>query len=275
VLKKLSLSTLGLCLMVSLFAATLVENIEQLSEQNAKGYLQPFVDTIGTGLNSGLYNSAKVLKPFTPNVRIGFTMVSIPDEDKTFTAIDGTKTATIFGKTGATGGYPNGTNISTVSFPHMSVSLGLPLGNEIMIRGLPKMKNLPDAIGEISFWGVGLKHSLDQYLTDFFPIDISVQGVFQQLSAGDKVTVTTQSYNIQAGKKVLMLTVYGGVAYEKANLKVDFIPLDENKMTLDLDAENEMKVTLGLRYSILLFDAYADYNIAKYPAINMGVGVGF
>jgi len=284
VLKKLALMTLLLFLILSISATSLMENLETLSKDNAEGYLQPLVNVAGTGLNSGFYNSAKVLKPFTPNFRLGFTFVSIPDDEKTFTATSSgsttTQTATIFGGNKGVHPFPKGADISTVMIPHLSGSLGLPLGNEIMLRYLPPMKNLPDEIGEINFWGVGVKHSLDQYLTDFFPIDISVQAVWQQLSVAEKVKISTQSYNIQAGKKVLMLTVYGGVAYEMANLKVDYTPHDTNNqplsnVNLDLDAENEMKVTLGLRYSILLFDAYADYNIAKYPSVNLGVGVGF
>jgi len=280
--KKITLSLLILCLLLPLFADSIEENLEKMLEDQARQYMQPLANTAGASLNSGFYNTAKVLGPFLPNIRFGFTMTSIPSDDKTFINSDGNKTATILGDEGYDNGtykYPDGANLSIIPMPNLTASLGLPLGNEVMVRFLPKI-DLGESVGYITFWGVGLKHSVDQYLTEFFPVDLSVQYIYQSLTVGDIVTISTQSFNAQAGKKILMLTVYGGIAYEMANLKVDYTPqvagYDGPKVKLDLDSDNEVKMTVGLRLSPFpFFDIYGDYNIAKYSSINMGVGLGF
>lgn len=55
-----------------------------VSEKNVEGYLKPFVTSLGVGLNSGMYHSAKVPDEFS----FGFTLrgmyVFVPDDQKTF-----------------------------------------------------------------------------------------------------------------------------------------------------------------------------------------------
>jgi len=301
--KRLIISICILCLIASLCATSLQENLEQLAKENGKKYLQPLANTAGAGLNSGLYNSARVLKPFMPNIKMGVAFVSVPDGDKTYDAVIGDDTikdtATIFGdigkpiaNTGAT--LPDGADLSTIPIPHITASIGLPFGNEVMVRYLA-FNNLPDEVGKINLWGVGLKHSVDQYLTEFFPVDLSVQGVYQSLTVGDIVTVNALSANVQASKKILMLTLYGGLGIESSNLKVNYkanykdideeasiiigspVFIDkEAKVNLDIDAENSVKMTVGLRITPFpFFDIYGDYSIANYSSFNAGIGIGF
>jgi len=297
--RKIMLSLIIVTFITVLFADTLEENLQKFDGNNAKGYLQPLANTLGTGLNSGFYNSAEVLTPFMPNLKVGFVYIGIPSSDKKFVAKglprldtttndvvydDEVKTATIWGGEGAhVHGYqlPDGADLPFAPFANASISLGLPFGNEIMVRGMPSI-NLGSSVGKLSFWGVGIKHSIDQYLTEFFPIHLSAQYVHQQLSIGDIVDISTHAFNLQASKKIFMLTVYGGAGYESANLntKYNFTDpngiLPEQRVKLDLDTDNELKVTIGAKWSLFPFvGMYADYNIAKYPSVNAGLGIGF
>ena len=288
-----------------LVAESLEEKLEKFASDNAKSYLQPLANSVGAGMNSGFYHSARVLKPFMPSLKIGSTLVLIPSSDKSFIAKSPSnlvyegdvKTATIFGDKGGTfigkeyGSnkiddlkLPNGADLSLIPVPQASVSIGLPYGNELMFRYLPPME-ISKEIGDIGFWGIGVKHSIDQYLTGLFPVDLSVQAVYQKMDIADIVKINTFALNAQVSKKLLMLTFYGGLGYENASLEVDYnykeinpenpdLPIDV-KTKIKMDAENSVKATAGLRYSILLFDFYADYSIAHTPTINLGVGVGF
>lgn len=193
------------------------DRLEVFAKENAESYLQPLANSMGAGLNSGFFNTARVLKPFRPSVMLGSTIVMIPSGDKKFTAkspsselyYDAEETATIFGKNGSVfrskfGSYndirlPKGANLDMLAVPLATVSLGLPKGNEILLRGFPSVELSKD-IGKIGFWGIGLKHSIDQYFTKLFPVDWSVQGVYQQMSIGDLLSLNTMEFNTQVSK---------------------------------------------------------------------------
>lgn len=289
-------------LFASLCAESFDEKLQRLSEEAAKGYVQPLVTSFGTNLNSGLFNTAEVLKPsILRPIRFGFgfhAMIAfVPDADKTFKAADPfnpndtVTTATVFGDKGYTYEnpiypdspvrvYPDGLDISMVPLIIPQFRFGLPKGNELMIRYLPPFE-LGD-YGDIQFWGVGLKHSIDQYIP-LFPIHLAVQGAYQALSVGDVVDITSIAINAQASKRILMWTFYGGLGWESTKLKAeyDYNPyaghtLSQDKISFDITGDNNVRMTLGFRYAIIPFvHLNADYTISNYNAATVGLGMSF
>jgi len=309
-MKKIILISLLLSLVVGIsWAESLTEKLERFGTENGEAYINPWVTAFGTSLNTGLYQSAKVLKPFLFGVNINNMALFVPEEDQTFTLTSPTinginiwedeelESATCFGDKGATVTFkddigrlldpklPNGADISTLPMFIPQVNMGLPFGNEIMLRGFPKMELQKD-IGDFSFWGVGLKHSLDQYIP-LVPIDLAVQAAYQQMSFADVIDIDSFAANMHISKKLLMWTLYGGVGYENTNMEVKFdgvsYDVDENgdiiivptEIKFDLEGENEYRATAGIRYSFLLAKIYADYTISKYQVLNLGVGLSF
>jgi len=321
-MKKILLSLLLIIFVTSLFAG-IQEKLEQFGIDNGKGYIKPFVNAYGTNFNSGLYNTAKVLKPFRFGLNINMMLAFVPTEDKTFmpTRPDlsmeynsqtyylyeepTNETATVFGKDGVIiehnpdlNAYPelnasdldidlpNGANLPAVPLMVPQFHLGLPAGNELMIRGFPKYEISKD-IGNVGFWGVGLKHSVSQYLP-LVPIDIAVQGVYQTLYVGDIIELSNLAFNVQISKKLLMWTLYGGLGFEQTKLKAEYEteimvydddsnafvpePLDIN---FEIDGDNNFRTTVGIRYSLLLLKLYADYTMSKYSVFNAGIGISF
>ncbi len=288
---KILMIVVSLLLAVNgLFAANLDENLEQLAEENAKGYVRPLVTALGTSLNSGLYNTADVLKPsILRPVRFGFNihtmLVMVPSSDKKFEAViadETIETATVFGDEG--GEYmgqnlPDGFDISLVPLFVPQFRFGLPAGNELMVRYLPPLE-LGD-YGDITFWGVGLKHSIDQYIP-LFPIDLAVQVAYQSLEVGDIVDINSLALNAHASKRFLMLTFYGGLGYEKTTLKAkyDYTPpidgAETQEVKFEITGDNEFRLTAGFRYAIIPFlHLNLDYTISKYQVINAGLGISF
>lgn len=337
-MKKILLSLLLIIFITSLFAG-IQEKLEKFGVDNGKGYIKPFVNAYGTNFNSGLYNTAKVLKPFRFGLNINMMLAFVPVEDKTFmptrpdliiTDTDGNpilynneeihlyevptdETATVFGKDGgdivhnsllnnsallaALGlsqsdvdaldiSLPNGANLPAVPLIVPQFHLGLPAGNELMIRGFPKYEISKD-IGDVGFWGIGLKHSVSQYIP-LVPIDIAVQGVYQTLYVGDIIELNNLSFNAEISKKLLMWTLYGGLGFEQTKLKAEYEteimvynqdsnafvsePLD---IDFEIDGDNNFRTTFGIRYSLLLLKLYADYTISKYNVFNAGIGISF
>ena len=296
--KKFIVVLVVLCMSSLLLADPISEQLKVLSEPNALGYLQPLANSLGAGMNSGLFNTAKVLKPLTFNVKVSNAMVIVPTSEKTYWAesTDGilVKTGTILGDTqayleefGVKYLLPKGQDLGLISVPQASVSLGLPFGNEIMVRALPEM-NINNSMGDMWMWGVGLKHCISRYLPSVFPIDLSVQGIYQEMSLAEIIDFNSWAVSFLASKSILMLTVYGGVGYEKANLNVKYeydlgIPgISPIPMDLKFQAQNEYRATIGTRATIFPFiSVFADYSVASTKAkslsntINVGVGVGF
>jgi hypothetical protein len=321
-MKKILLSLLLIIFVTSLFAG-IQEKLEQFGVDNGKGYIKPFVNAYGTNFNSGLYNTAEVLKPFRFGLNINMMLAFVPAEDKTFmpTRPDISmeydnetyylyeepteETATVFGKDGATIHYnpilddypelnasdleidlPNGANLPAVPLMVPQFHLGFPAGNELMIRGFPKYELSKD-IGDVGFWGVGLKHSVSQYLP-LVPIDIAVQGVYQTLYVGDIIELNNLAFNAEISKKLLMWTLYGGLGFEQTKLKAEYeteimvynedtTSFESQPLNIDfeIDGDNNFRTTFGIRYSLLLLKLYADYTMSKYSVFNAGIGISF
>jgi len=84
---KLFCIPLGLLFAVSTVTAQddFQSQLEKLVGQNAESYVQPLVTSTGIGLNSGVYNTAKVHSLLGFDVTINANVVTIPDEGKTYT----------------------------------------------------------------------------------------------------------------------------------------------------------------------------------------------
>ncbi len=323
--KSLIIFSLTILLASSLFS-DIQESLEKFGKENGQAYIKPFVTAYGTNINTGLYNTAKVLKPFRFGLFINTMLAFVPDKDNTFMPSrpdmymddplnpgeiiylyeDPTEeTATVFGEDGDmlihnsmldnipdldTSGLdiylPDGTNLPAVLLMVPQFHLGLPAGNELMIRGFPKQKINKD-IGKIGFWGIGLKHSISQYIP-LVPIDLAVQGVYQSLFLGDILELNNFALNAEISKKLLMWTLYAGMGYEQTKLKAEYETeikvynedsnsFDSEPIDIDFEIEgdNNFRTTFGLRYSLLLLKLYADYTLSDYSVFNVGFGVSF
>ncbi|MCF7858508.1 MAG: hypothetical protein K9N07_04175 [Candidatus Cloacimonetes bacterium] len=323
-MKKLFI-VLFLLILFSVVFAGVQDKLQKFGKENGIVYVKPLVTAFGTTMNTSLYHTASVLKPFMFGFNISTMLAFVPDEDKTFMAFrpnlfiedplnPGTniylypdeelETATVFGKDGVTFEHnpllddipgldaaeldiplPDGANLPAVPFLMPQFNLGLPFGNEIMVRGFPKMEINKD-IGDFGFWGVGLKHSVSQYIP-LIPIDIALQAAYQNLYVGDILTFTNLNANVEVSKKLLMWTLYTGVGYDQTKVKADYaytlktlnqaneIEESEEQIKFEVDGENDVRATFGIRYSLLLLKIFADYTISKYPVFNAGIGISF
>jgi hypothetical protein len=161
-----------------------------------QAYISPWANAFGAGLNGSWYNTAKPHKLGGFDVTTSFNVGIVPGSAGTFdissiglsSAITGTGTAsTVSGpntdgpqityKSGAytlaTFNTPPGTNWKYIPVPMVQVGIGLPLGTELKARFLPK---IPIRGGDVSMWGVGLMHSIMQYIpgNKLLPIDASI-----------------------------------------------------------------------------------------------------
>lgn len=285
---------------------SLEDKLQKFGQDSAEGFIKPVINGLSGDLNSGFYNTAKVLKPFRFQLTVSAMATMVPDEDKTFKmknpflgelvnpyVEDEIETATIFGKDGGVfhsafaGGdslvLPDGLDIPTMPLMAPQFALGLPFGTEVQVRYLPKY-DVGNDIGEVQYFGVGLKHSVSQYLP-LFPVDIAVQGFYQSFTLGDLIDIKAKAANVQVSKKLLFLTFYGGLGWESTNFKAEYTFEKQNPIPggapipipvkLDIDADNSVKATVGMRVSLLFLKLYGDYSFGKCNTACAGLGLGF
>lgn len=169
----------------------------QAGEANAeiltKAYLKPYGEMLGTSLNAGWYNSAKVHALGGFDITFSVMNSVAPSSAQTFDVNalelnnfrvqgaaneDVVLTPTVAGEMeesmrpelqpNTTGGeyaaftMPDGSGNDKLPLPMLQAAVGLPFHTEVMARVVPKIK-FGDA-GEVSVLGFGLKHSLKDYI---------------------------------------------------------------------------------------------------------------
>ena len=232
-----------------------------------QAYVAPWANAFGGGLNSGWYNTAKPHKLLGFDLTTSINVGMVPASEDTYnvsdlhlTTLTGTGTAstvsgpdvsgatltkTVSGFTVASFALPPGTGWKMIPVPTAQIGIGLPLGTEVKFRYIPKItvKN-----NDISLWGVGLMHSIMQYIpgNKLIPADVSIFGgytklegnihmslkpdatVTQNFTAGYlatnpfdtqnlNVTVTALNVGVIASLNLPVITLYGGLGYSKTS----------------------------------------------------------
>lgn len=195
--------------------------------------------------------------------------------------------------------FLGGTGLKMVPLIAPQLKIGGPLGTEAIVRYVPEIK-LNDEVGKLQFVGFGVKHSISQWLPGpsiagaskpgEFPLDISVGLMYQVFTLKDTAGgdfIKTKAFNIgvQASKKFLLLTVYGGVGYESATTDISYRyqPATEYAPGLQpvpvklegIKGDNTLRITAGLKLHLPFLDVFADYSVAAQPVASGGVAISF
>lgn len=158
---------------------------------------------------------------------------------------------------------PAGGNISTIIAGVPQLEIGSLYGTELLLRVIPPL-DLGKYIGEFAFWGIGIKHSISQYFTNYYenedgtifedsPFDMALQIVYQGTNLKNKVGVTQSDLNANAqiwnanlhfSKSLAkVIDLYAGISY-------NYIDIDA-KFKYYLPVETQMQLGL-LRYDPVL-----------------------
>jgi|GEM_PF-1368530 len=304
---KTVLTTIGLAGFLIVFCLSSAHSqsqfevtIQQFSGDEVKGYVQPLGDMFGANMNAGLYHSAAI-----PNdgfhLRIDIIgMVSlVRDEHRTYDAMlpsgfvpqgGSLKTATVFGGRGTTfkdvnsGLEYKGSDgiLSTNLFPLLvpQVTIGALLGTEASVRYISTPFLSGEKLPNSTLWGVGVRHSLSQYLGRTPPIDACVGAFYSSVAIGDLLDFNGTAINLQLSKTVLLFTFYGGIAYENSSMNLHYAykarELTTPKLVeLALDGGNNFRLTTGLEIDLQAIKLYADANFGYVQHFSGGIGFGF
>ena len=265
--------------------------IKQLSSDNVKGYLQPFINGVGANLNSGLYNTAEIGES---GFHLRLTVVAmgtlIGDAEKTYDATPPqpfsqtpVPTATVFGGTGTVVNGPVGSGIqyqfqngqvktSIIPLAAPQLTLGTIFGTQAIVRyvPIPEIHDFP----KVTLFGIGAQHSLNRYLSSV-PVDLSAGLFYQSLTVGDIIDIKTFNLGAQASKSWSLFTLYGGVQYETSSMNLTYTRTGTSeRLSVDFSGENKLRATAGLGINLVILHLNADISVGKVTVASAGIGFG-
>lgn len=202
-----------------------------------------------------------------------------------------------------------GAGMNSISAGVPQFEIGSLYGTELLIRFIPEI-NLGQYIGDFMFWGIGLKHSLSQYINKNEKnrsFDLAAQIVFQGTSLKNEVGVTKAqldadanifSANIHASKRIYgWFDMFAGIAYDNISIDATYTytlpievqrelgmiesgkeeptpgyPGDQMPQVADMTLkENNFKMVVGLAKDISNLRLFLDYNIGKFNILQFGL----
>nr|WP_321409900.1 DUF6588 family protein [uncultured Carboxylicivirga sp.] len=279
----------------------------------AKEYLRPYGEMLGVNLNSGWYNSAKVHKLAGFDITISGSYTTAPSSKESFDiskltleqlqVMDGSTIApTMAGDKGREIAFEHkdvpgqelvslkGSGMNTFVSPMVQGAVGLPFHTEIMGRFMPRVEY--GDYGKAYMWGLGLKHSLKDYIPFVKRIPVlqlsalaaythfeSKLGVAGEVGNGNLETMANAyTGRILIGANLPVIAFYSGVGYgnTKSSFDVigDFGDLPNNPIALDYSTGN-FDFNVGMRLRLAIFSIHADYTVGDYSVITAGVGINF
>lgn len=281
-------------------AAQIEDQLSAYTGRNATGYLQPLADAFGADLNDGLYHSAHIPK-LGVNISLEFRVMSVlfGDDDRTFNAVTesgfvpeqivqaptvvGPGTAVIVsGEGGTRFAFPGGFSLNSFAIAVPQLRIGSFHGTQALIRYFA-MDTGDVELGDISLFGIGVRHSISQYLAPMFPVDIAGGFFWQSFSLGentrgsDLISTNAFSIGVQASRRFVVLEPYGGLSLDTFSMDVSYesdVLGTTESIDIDFGSSTNLHLTLGLGLNLTYAKGFFEYNIAGQNSFSFGIALG-
>ncbi|GAF03109.1 DUF6588 family protein [Saccharicrinis fermentans] len=299
--------------------------VPELSQGLAMEYLSPMGEMMHGNLHSGWYRTAKTHRflgfdislsmsaTTTPSDQRGYYIDQIPDFQQNYILKDGSFSiaANMAGQTtdfpvirNRTDGreiqLPKGKGEDRISLPVLSGGIGLPYNSELRVKLMPKLDM--GNTGEVSQYGVGLKHSVKEYipvLANVPVLSLAVWGSYAFMSNDIKIdypnmgspgqslegVMTGLSAKLLVGIDVPVFSAYMGLGYVSSNVDYtlkgnyyvgDPAALLEETNPLSVKYEfSRMALDFGVKAKIGMVELFAGYAPGEYGTMSLGAGVAF
>lgn len=156
------------------------------------------------------------------------------------------------------------TNIAPIIVPQLGI--GSFAGTDLQVRYFPKteLSGGGGSYGKVGLFGIAVRHDIDQWFPAPLPLNLAVQGAWNQFSlendlGGESKEVLDASgwaFNLQASKGIPVVPVvfYGGLQYETFNVDYDYTfspggSLPDQEISLSQTADNTFRGLAGLSIS--------------------------
>ena len=187
---------------------------------------------------------------------------------------------------------PGGGDWNNFFMPYIQASIGLVYDTELLFRYMP-----PISYSKMSanYWGMGIKHDFKQHIpvVKDLPFDASFLAAYSSLKSNANIyddasidfDVQAFNCNMILSKKIAILTAYAGVGYQHSTANLVFdgkwsylnnnaqTVIQDNPINLSMGGVNGFKGTMGARIKLFLFTIHADYTLAEYNILTIGLGL--
>lgn len=296
-----SVSCVALVLLAASAASAQIEDqLSTYTGDNAEGYLSPLATAIGAGLNSGVWKSAYIPPDggFHIHLETHVAGLFFDDELRTFSAVTeegfSPETTTndaptvvgsgealiISGDGGSSFAFPGGFDVNSFVLAAPQVRVGAFRGTEVMFRGIGSVDLEGDTeLSTVSFWGIGVHHSISQYLGPVFPVDLAAGVFYQKIALGeDLIDASAFQVSAQVGKRLpvgfAVIEPYAGLSVDTFSMDVVY-EKDDVDIDLSFDTETTLDLTVGLNLTSAFFTLNGEYSIASQNSFVFGFGLGF
>ena len=175
------------------------------------------------------------------------------------------------------------------------VGVGSFAGTDVQLRYFPKseLSWAGSSYGTLGVFGLAVRHDLDQWFPAPLPLNLAVQGAWNQFSLENDIptpngeTVTSEvldasgwAFNLQASKGVPVAPIifYGGLQYETFNVDYSYtLPLQDTEdvdISLEQTAANSFRGLAGISFTLAVLRFNVDYAVGSASnVVTAGVGV--
>jgi hypothetical protein len=190
-------------------------------------------------------------------------------------------------------------NINFIPSGFVQASVGLIKGTELKARFLPKINTDDVSIG---FYGLGLQHEFTKHLPADKILPVAISGVigythldgtydFTETNIVDgadqriDVAINTWVFQAVVSTRLPVINFYGGLGYLSGKSETDVLgtytvtsgPFQESyedPFSLTKKASG-VTANLGAKLKLGFFRLHADYSIAEFNNLSVGVNFGF
>ncbi len=178
---------------------------------------------------------------------------------------------------------PPGIGLPALPLAMPQISLGLPMGIELTVRGFPEAEI--EDIGTFSMYGGGLRLNIDQFIPiPLFPVDITASAFYSQMSIGDLIESSTTSIGLQVGKSISLLFfgvgLYADAAFESSALSIGYdvdpsFGIEGDRIQFDMETDPGLRLGAGLHLTFIPL-TYVNVHVSSTPTnqvITAGLGI--
>jgi hypothetical protein len=281
--------------------AQLDANLGALTPDNVKGYLNPLPKALSATLNMAEFQSGSIpVAGFNLTFGVHAMAVTFSDDDKKYTPTDPpgfthtgaqVEVPTVVGSTDAVaqpgqGGTtlynPGGFDLSQFTIAVPQLAIGSVQGTRAVVRWI-QFDAGDNELGHVKLFGIGLQHSLSQYIKRELPVDLAVGGMFQTFKLGEDKLVDTKAFHgeVTASKKLGMwVQPYVGIGFDTFSMEVNYDQAVSGGGTTNtnvkFDNENSFHGTAGvlIGFPMVKLHAQLDTGAETGAALGLRFGVG-
>jgi len=294
---------LGLLVLATAVSASIEDQLSVYGDENAKGYLEPLVAAAGTDLNLGLFESAHIpVDGWYVKLEIRGMGTWFKDDERTFAATteDGfspettTEAPTVVGpgdavEVGSPGGakffFPGGFDLNSLALGTPQIRFGAAKGTEGLIRFAAGQIG-DNELGDLQLWGIGVRHSISQYLDPGLGYNIAAGFMYSSFKAG-KNEAGSDMFDISAwtlgaqGSKIwrngaAAVEPYVGLSLDSYSGSVEYQSEAGTPSVVDVkyDASYGFRASLGVLASVKFVAGQIEYNLGSRKSITFSLGFG-